>query len=137
MSILDLPVMTHPLVTLEPLSHDHAPALAVAAAEGDLWRRAWYTSVPEPDAVGDEIDRRLALHAARGVGGRHDATDAAHAWPPLLGVLGLARALGGDAEQRHSRHTPAVRGEHGSHRATCWPHYRRNVDLHTQIATGQ
>lgn len=63
-SILDLPVLTHPLVTLEPLSQTHAPALAAAAAEGDLWRRAWYTSVPEPDAVGDEIDRRLGLHAA-------------------------------------------------------------------------
>jgi len=62
-SILDLPVLTHPLATLEPLSHHHAPALAIAAAEGELWRRAWYTSVPEPDAVGDEIDRRLALHA--------------------------------------------------------------------------
>lgn len=62
-SILDLPVLTHPLVALEPLSHDHAPALAAAAAEGDLWRRAWYTSVPEPDAVGAEIDRRLGLHA--------------------------------------------------------------------------
>lgn len=62
-SILDLPVLRHPLVTLEPLSHDHAPALAAAAAEGGLSRRAWYTSVPEPDAVGDEIERRLGLHA--------------------------------------------------------------------------
>ncbi|ERG64492.1 MULTISPECIES: GNAT family N-acetyltransferase [Agrococcus] len=62
MSILDPVVMTHPLVTLEPLGHEHAPSLADAAAEGDLWRRAWYTSVPEPGAVGEEIDRRLALH---------------------------------------------------------------------------
>jgi len=62
-SILDLPVLTHPLATLEPLSQQHAPALAAAAGEGELWRRAWYTSVPEPDAVGAEIDRRLALHA--------------------------------------------------------------------------
>ncbi|MCR8670607.1 GNAT family N-acetyltransferase [Agrococcus sp. HG114] len=64
MSILDPVVLTHPLVTLEPLAHAHAPALAEAASEGELWRRAWYTSVPEPDAVGDEIDRRLALHDA-------------------------------------------------------------------------
>lgn len=63
MSILDRPVLTHPLATLEPLAHDHGPDLAVAAAEGDLWRRAWFTSVPEPDAVGDEIVRRLGLHA--------------------------------------------------------------------------
>lgn len=64
MSILDLPVLTHPLVVLEPLSQAHERALAAAAAEGELWRRAWYTSVPEPDAVGAEIDRRLGLHAA-------------------------------------------------------------------------
>ena len=63
-SFLDAAVMTHPLVILEPLSPEHAPTLAQAAAEGELWRRAWYTSVPEPDAVGAEIDRRLALHAA-------------------------------------------------------------------------
>ncbi|WP_422665068.1 GNAT family N-acetyltransferase [Agrococcus beijingensis] len=60
-SILDRPVLTHPLATLEPLSHEHAADLALAAAEGELWERAWYTSVPEPSAVGAEIDRRLAL----------------------------------------------------------------------------
>lgn len=64
MSILERPVLTHPLVSLEPLSHDHAPALAEAAAEGDLWQRAWYTSVPEPEGVAAEIDRRLGLLAA-------------------------------------------------------------------------
>lgn len=49
------------LVSLVPLSHDHADGLADAAAEGDLWQRAWYTSVPAPDGVGAEIDRRLDL----------------------------------------------------------------------------
>lgn len=63
--ILDAPVLTHPLVTLEPLAHAHAVSLVVAAAEGELWRRAWYTSVPAPDeaAMAAEIDRRRRLHA--------------------------------------------------------------------------
>lgn len=61
LSILERPVLTHPLATLEPLSHAHAADLAVAAAEGDLWERAWYTSVPAPTEVSAEIDRRLAL----------------------------------------------------------------------------
>lgn len=30
-------------------------------SEGDLWQTAWYTSVPAPDGVADEIERRLAL----------------------------------------------------------------------------
>ncbi len=29
--------------------------------EGDLWQSAWYTSVPAPGGVADEIGRRLAL----------------------------------------------------------------------------
>lgn len=45
---------------LVPLSQDHAPALAEAAADGDL-HRLWYTSVPAPDRVPHEIERRLAL----------------------------------------------------------------------------
>ena len=47
-------------VRLEPLSHDHAADLALAAEGLD---RAWYTSVPAPNEVHAEIDRRLAWHA--------------------------------------------------------------------------
>ena len=50
-------------VSLEPLAPGHAPALADAVRDGDL-HRLWYTSVPAPDAVGAEIERRLALRAA-------------------------------------------------------------------------
>lgn len=63
MSFAETPVMEHALARLEPLSLAHAPALADAAAAGNLWRRAWYTSVPAPDAVAAEIERRLALQA--------------------------------------------------------------------------
>ncbi|WP_353115189.1 GNAT family protein [Microbacterium sp.] len=49
------------LVSLVPLSRDHAEGLAEAAAEGGLWKTAWYTSVPAPEDVPAEIDRRLAM----------------------------------------------------------------------------
>src|SRR6187431_1389669 len=57
------PTLTHPRVVLEQLSHAHAGPLAAASAAGDLWR-TWYTTIPAPDAVAAEIDRRLALQAA-------------------------------------------------------------------------
>lgn len=60
----DTPTLTHERVRLEALSHSHATDLARAAGDGDLWREAWYTSIPQPDAVTAEIDRRLALQAA-------------------------------------------------------------------------
>ena len=51
-------VGTH--TTLAPLSQDHASALADAARDGELWR-LWYTTVPHPDHMAREIDRRLSL----------------------------------------------------------------------------
>jgi RimJ/RimL family protein N-acetyltransferase len=48
---------------LEPLSHDHRDGLITAVKDGELWR-LWYTSVPSPENMTKEIDRRLALHAA-------------------------------------------------------------------------
>lgn len=51
------------LVTLEPLRHDHHDGLVESARDGELWN-LWYTSVPTPDAMRAEIDRRLALQAA-------------------------------------------------------------------------
>lgn len=46
--------------SLVPLDRAHADALRAAA--GDL-HELWYTSVPAPDGVEAEIERRLALHA--------------------------------------------------------------------------
>ena len=45
-------------VRLEPLSHDHAAALAHAALDGDLFK-LWYTSVPAPEAVESYIANAL------------------------------------------------------------------------------
>ena len=48
---------------LEPLSHEHREALVEAVKDGDLWK-LWYTSVPKPEEMTREIDRRLGLQKA-------------------------------------------------------------------------
>ncbi len=50
-------------VTLEPLERRHAAGLAEAVRDGELWR-LWYTSVPSPEGMAAEIERRLGLQAA-------------------------------------------------------------------------
>ncbi|MGA7204211.1 MAG: GNAT family protein [Specibacter sp.] len=50
-------------VTLEPLSMDHHDGLVEAASDGELWN-LWYTSVPRPEDMKGEIQRRLALQDA-------------------------------------------------------------------------
>jgi RimJ/RimL family protein N-acetyltransferase len=45
---------------LEPLAHDHHHGLAEAVRDGELWK-LWYTAVPAPEGMRDEIERRLAL----------------------------------------------------------------------------
>jgi RimJ/RimL family protein N-acetyltransferase len=47
---------------LVPLSPDHHDALADAVRDGELWK-LWYTTVPAPEGIGAEIDRRLGLQA--------------------------------------------------------------------------
>ncbi|GAB2736897.1 GNAT family N-acetyltransferase [Arthrobacter bambusae] len=47
-------------VTLEPLSPEHHDGLVDAAKDGELWN-LWYTSVPTPEGMAAEIDRRLGL----------------------------------------------------------------------------
>ena len=50
-------------VRLEPLAREHCAALIAAVHDGELWR-LWYTSVPTPDGMMAEIERRLALREA-------------------------------------------------------------------------
>jgi RimJ/RimL family protein N-acetyltransferase len=50
-------------VELRPLSPDHAEGLKAAVAEGELWT-LWYTAIPSPDEMDDEIARRLRLQDA-------------------------------------------------------------------------
>ena len=49
--------------TLLPLRLEHAPALAEATRDGELWR-LWYTAVPTSEGMATEIERRLKLQAA-------------------------------------------------------------------------
>jgi N-acetyltransferase len=48
--------------SLEPLAPEHAPALAEAVRDGELWK-LWYTTIPSPEGMAAEIERRLALQA--------------------------------------------------------------------------
>ncbi|MEC5198731.1 RimJ/RimL family protein N-acetyltransferase [Arthrobacter sp. PL16] len=47
-------------VVLEPLAREHHDGLVEAARDGELWN-LWYTSVPTPEGMQQEIDRRLTL----------------------------------------------------------------------------
>ena len=52
-----------PHARLEPLSHAHIDGLTDAVKDGELWK-LWYTSIPRPEDMDKEIDRRLGLLAA-------------------------------------------------------------------------
>ncbi|MCW5588170.1 MAG: GNAT family N-acetyltransferase [Legionellales bacterium] len=47
-------------VSLQPLAIEHAPALAKAVEDGELWK-LWFATVPSPDNMLAEIQRRLNL----------------------------------------------------------------------------
>lgn len=49
-------------VRLEPLAQRHHDDLVEAVQDGELWK-LWYTSVPTPEGMKAEIDRRLGLQA--------------------------------------------------------------------------
>lgn len=48
---------------LEPLAYEHHDGLVAAVRDGDLWK-LWYTAVPSPEGMREEIERRLALQSA-------------------------------------------------------------------------
>jgi len=45
---------------LVPLERAHAGALSEAVRDGELWK-LWYTSIPSPERMAAEIERRLGL----------------------------------------------------------------------------
>jgi N-acetyltransferase len=47
-------------VTLEPLAVAHAEGLREAVKDGELWK-LWYTTIPAPEGMNAEIERRLGL----------------------------------------------------------------------------
>ncbi len=48
--------------TLEPLARSHLDGMIAATKDGELWK-LWYTSVPSPEGMAKEIERRLDLQA--------------------------------------------------------------------------
>jgi len=48
--------------SLEPLAPEHLNGLVEAVKDGDLWK-LWYTSIPHPDGMKAEIERRLHLQS--------------------------------------------------------------------------
>ena len=62
MTFAQTPVLENAWVRLEALDHAHAEQLAAAASVGDLWK-TWYASIPAPEGMAAEIDRRLAVQA--------------------------------------------------------------------------
>ena len=49
--------------TLKPLAAEHLAGLVDAVRDGELWQ-LWYTSIPAPERMGAEIERRLGLQAS-------------------------------------------------------------------------
>jgi RimJ/RimL family protein N-acetyltransferase len=63
MSWLEPVTLNGPSVRLEPLDHRHRGDLIEAVKDGELWR-LWYTSIPTPEQMAAEIDRRRGLQGA-------------------------------------------------------------------------
>jgi len=62
MTFAQTPILENAWVRLEPLSVNHAEHLAEAVSVDALWR-TWYTSIPTPEGMVAEIERRLGLQA--------------------------------------------------------------------------
>jgi N-acetyltransferase len=93
MGFLEPVVLRGDLVTLEPLALDHHDGLVDAARDGRLWE-LWYTSVPAPEAMRGEIERRLSEQdtgAALPFTARRNDTGA---------VIGLTSYLNADPDSR-------------------------------------
>lgn len=54
--------LSSPRVDLQPLSLAHQADLADSVRDGELWN-LWYTTIPTPDTMRAEIERRLRLQA--------------------------------------------------------------------------
>ena len=48
------------LVRIEPLRRDHHDGIVGVVNDGELWN-LWYTKIPRPENVADDIKRRLSL----------------------------------------------------------------------------
>ena len=60
MKISDPITLQGKYATLVPLEMAHYDALCDAVRDGELWK-LWYTSIPSPENMAKEIERRLGL----------------------------------------------------------------------------
>ena len=58
-----VPTLRGQHVTLEPLAHEHVPALQDAVRDGELWKPG-YTAIPAPEGMADYVDKALAVRDA-------------------------------------------------------------------------
>ncbi|WP_394939927.1 GNAT family N-acetyltransferase [Psychromicrobium sp. YIM B11713] len=63
MALFEPVTLTGKYVQLEPLSLEHHDELVEAVKDGELWK-LWYTRVPSPEEMRQEIERRLSLQEA-------------------------------------------------------------------------
>jgi N-acetyltransferase len=92
MAFLEPLVLKGEHASLVPLSQSHHDDLVAAVHDGELWN-LWYTSVPSPQAMGAEIERRLCLQV-RGVMLAFTVLDAEGR------VVGMTGYLNADAQNR-------------------------------------
>lgn len=64
MDFYAIPHLNGDLLDLEPLTVEHAPELAEAIAEDDLYK-VWFARLPSPDGMLADIESTLARHAAQ------------------------------------------------------------------------
>ena len=64
-NIPKVPLLRGKNITLEALSVDHAPGLAEAVKDGEIWRR-WYTKVPAPSAMQQAVEERISWYELYG-----------------------------------------------------------------------
>ena len=60
MPFIEPVTLTGEHATLEPLAQAHEAGLCAATSDGELWK-LWYTSIPSPQQMAAEIERRLVL----------------------------------------------------------------------------
>lgn len=63
MLFTEAPTLKNEFVELRQLSAEDHDGLVDAVRVADLWR-TWYTRIPSPEGMADEIERRLAAQAA-------------------------------------------------------------------------
>jgi RimJ/RimL family protein N-acetyltransferase len=93
MSLGELVSLQGEHVSLVPLSQEHHDDLVEAVKDGELWN-LWYTSVPAPDGVRAEIERRLGLH------GRGSMVPFTVLEIPSLRAVGMTTYMNIDAANR-------------------------------------